>query len=71
MNNLIIVGSICAYGAVFLLGADTRFVSAAVFEKLCYVSDGGFCIICRRTITLSIKTITRINKSNQLRNIRA
>ena len=37
MNNLIIVGSICAYVAVFLLGIDTRFVSPSVFEKLCYV----------------------------------
>lgn len=37
MNNLIIVGSICAYFAVFLLGLDTRFVSPKIFQKLCYV----------------------------------
>ncbi|KAI1715550.1 7 transmembrane sweet-taste receptor of 3 GCPR domain-containing protein [Ditylenchus destructor] len=36
MNNLIIAGSVCSYAAVILLGIDTRFVSPAIFEKLCY-----------------------------------
>ncbi|KAI6177897.1 Gamma aminobutyric acid type b receptor subunit 2 [Aphelenchoides bicaudatus] len=36
MNNLIIIGSICAYVSIFLLGIDTRFVSPKSFERLCY-----------------------------------
>ncbi|KAI6189320.1 Gamma-aminobutyric acid type B receptor subunit 2 [Aphelenchoides fujianensis] len=36
LNNFIIVGSICAYISIFLLGLDTRFVSPKAFERLCY-----------------------------------
>uniref|UniRef100_A0A914DKM6 Gamma-aminobutyric acid type B receptor subunit 2 n=1 Tax=Acrobeloides nanus TaxID=290746 RepID=A0A914DKM6_9BILA len=36
MNNLIIVGSICTYISVLLLGVDTRVVSESGFQKLCY-----------------------------------
>ncbi|KAI6216076.1 hypothetical protein M3Y94_00460800 [Aphelenchoides besseyi] len=36
LNNFIIIGSICAYVSIFLLGLDTRFVSAKSFERLCY-----------------------------------
>lgn len=39
MNNLIIIGSICAYVSIFLLGLDTRFVSQKAFERLCYVGS--------------------------------
>lgn len=38
LNNIVIVGSMCAYLAVLLLGIDTRLVSKENFERLCYVS---------------------------------
>ncbi|ETN77495.1 7 transmembrane receptor [Necator americanus] len=40
LNNLIIVGSMCTYASVILLGIDTRILSNENFVQLCYVSSG-------------------------------
>ncbi|VDL78388.1 unnamed protein product [Nippostrongylus brasiliensis] len=37
LNNLIIVGSMCTFASVVLLGIDTRILSNENFVKLCYV----------------------------------
>ncbi|KJH46715.1 7 transmembrane receptor [Dictyocaulus viviparus] len=44
LNNLIIVGSMCTFASVVLLGIDTRILSNANFVKLCYVKTWTLCL---------------------------
>uniref|UniRef100_A0A158PBE8 Gamma-aminobutyric acid type B receptor subunit 2 n=1 Tax=Angiostrongylus cantonensis TaxID=6313 RepID=A0A158PBE8_ANGCA len=44
LNNLIIVGSMCTFASVVLLGIDTRILSNDNFVKLCYVKTWTLCL---------------------------
>nr|CDJ98154.1 Extracellular ligand-binding receptor and GPCR domain containing protein [Haemonchus contortus] len=44
LNNLIIVGSMCTFASVVLLGIDTRILSNDNFVKLCYVKSWTLCL---------------------------
>ncbi|KAK6750343.1 hypothetical protein RB195_002364 [Necator americanus] len=44
LNNLIIVGSMCTYASVILLGIDTRILSNENFVQLCYVKTWTLCL---------------------------
>uniref|UniRef100_A0A1I7WEX2 G_PROTEIN_RECEP_F3_4 domain-containing protein n=1 Tax=Heterorhabditis bacteriophora TaxID=37862 RepID=A0A1I7WEX2_HETBA len=44
LNNLIIVGSMCTFASVVLLGIDTRILSNQSFIKLCYVKTWTLCL---------------------------
>ncbi|KAL6739822.1 hypothetical protein Aduo_013230 [Ancylostoma duodenale] len=44
LNNLIIVGSMCTFASVVLLGIDTRILSNENFVKLCYVKTWTLCL---------------------------
>ncbi|GMT26033.1 hypothetical protein PFISCL1PPCAC_17330, partial [Pristionchus fissidentatus] len=44
LNNVIIIGSICTYVSVVLLGIDTRVIAEEHFDKLCYARTWILCL---------------------------
>ncbi|CAJ0584831.1 unnamed protein product, partial [Mesorhabditis spiculigera] len=44
MNNLIILGSMCTFISVVLVGVDTRLLSEGMFVKMCYAKTWTLCL---------------------------
>ncbi|PIO61453.1 7 transmembrane receptor, partial [Teladorsagia circumcincta] len=56
LNNLIIVGSMCTFASVVLLGIDTRILSNENFVKLCY--DSKLLLILAGLLFVDILVLT-------------
>ncbi|PAV76150.1 hypothetical protein WR25_23450 [Diploscapter pachys] len=44
MNNIIIIGSMCTFASVILIGLDAHILSDSHFVKLCYIKSWTMCL---------------------------